>query len=147
MDITTKCIYTTDLSYKRIDYNKKVLVSMKVINNDSIFYVTPSPPKYPENENNIIENLKYIVPAEDERKGNNLFTVFLTFTILENGSMTDISVFSIYVKEKYDRQIISVFKKYTKNWTPAKFNGRPVKYRKTLAWQVEYVKNIQPTTR
>lgn len=139
MDIISKCIYTTDCTYKRFNIDKNIIVSAEVINDDTLFYTTPNPPKYPEDEKEIVENLKYVVPQEDDIKKEKIHTIIIAFTVLENGSMNDIKILTLGVDKKYEEEIINVFKKYTRTWIPARYNGIPVKFRKKIMYRVKYV--------
>jgi hypothetical protein len=135
MDIIAKCIYTTDAKFNRFDSKKKLIASWEITNNDTIFYLTPTPPKYPEDESQITENLRYITPNYQ----SDVLLLGLGFTVLPDGNMEDIKIASVGVDKYYEDQIVKVFKKYTRKWTPGKFEGRSVKYRKTIFWSVKYI--------
>jgi len=135
-EITSKSKYTTYMRFKRIDIHNKILVHFEVINDDTIFYATPTPPVYSEKEENLIMVLtNNVTPTSSEKQNINKTIVVVTFNILKNGDVDGVTAFSSFGKNYNDR-LIEIFKKHVKKWEPAKYNNKPVRYRRSIQYYI-----------
>jgi hypothetical protein len=132
-EVVSKSKYTTYVRYKKMDLNRKVIVHYEVINNDTTFYTTPVPPKYSETEENIVNViLKNVIPTAKEKKSHTFTFVLITFIVIENGTIANIIV-SSELEKSYDERLVEALKTNMKKWEPAKYENRPVKYKKYVS--------------
>ncbi|MDF2436059.1 MAG: hypothetical protein K0Q95_435 [Bacteroidota bacterium] len=134
--VVSKSKYTTYMRYKKMELSKKIIVHFEVLNDDTIFYVTPNPPKYPESEENITAMLyKNVVPTEAEKGSLPLTYVLVSFNVLENGEIANILATSALEKTFTDRLVVAL-RKNIKKWQPAMYENRPVKYKKYINYKL-----------
>ena len=100
-------------------------------NSDQIFTEVDEMPKFPNGDDALIrfltENLKYPQDARDERIEG---TVFVTFVVEKDGSVTDVRILRSVVSS-LDEESIRVVKAMPK-WKPGVIKGEPVRAQFTL---------------
>ena len=130
-EITKKGFYTQNISFQKINREKKILLSFDVIDNDTIFEYGSIELEHPVFKNGEVALLKFIqnnlkYPKED-RERNITGIVYLSFIINEKGEIKNITVVrgikgSLNL-EKEAMRVVAVMP----NWIPGRYNGRPIK--------------------
>ena len=139
--VLCKMKYSPDNSYRKYSRTNKKLVSYEVKNSDTVFSLTPVPPVYPENEDNIkMILMNNTVLKEDDVKNMKVWWAVVTYTVLKNGENADIKCKS-NIGKSYDDKVEAIFKKYIKKWQPAEYNGKKVKYSMSVAFRPIVKKN------
>ncbi len=78
--------------------------------------------------------------VKKEIKNNPVPWVVVSYTIEKNGENGDIKCKS-NIGYVYDEKVEAVFKKYIKNWKPAEYNGKKVKYAMSVAFVPKVISN------
>jgi TonB family protein len=98
----------------------------KVQKEEEIFTVVEVMPKFPGGDeariNYMVNNIKY---PEDARKSGKSGTVFVTYVVEKDGSITDVQILRGFYKS-CDEEALRVVKAMP-NWEPGKQDGKPVR--------------------
>lgn len=133
--VVCKMKYSSDNTYRKYNLINKQMVSYNVKGNDTLFTLSPTPPVYPKNENNIemilINNSEL---KEEEVKNLKYWWAVVSYTVSKNGENTNIKCKSNLGKN-YDEKVEAVFKKYIKKWQPAEYNGKKVNYAMSIGFK------------
>lgn len=136
-EIKSKSKYSTYMRFKRINVKNELLVHFEVINDDSIFYLTTDPPKYPVSENDLISKIAgSVIPTNEEKSRINESIVIMTFKILPSGDIDEIMIFS-GLNKSYNDRLKESLEQQVKKWEPAKFENKPVIFKKWIKFYVK----------
>jgi TonB family protein len=101
-----------------------------VINSDSIFINATKAPEFIGNYINFLQkNLKY--PTEDIKKGTQ-GKVILEFVVDTNGTITA-PLIKQSISPSLDQEALRIAGLTNGNWSPAVFEGKKVRFRKSIA--------------
>ena len=103
-------------------------------NGEKIYLKTEidSVPKYPNGDNEIFNFMaKNIVYPQDAKENEIHGTVYLSFVVEKNGSISDVIIIK-GVNESLDKEALRVGKILPNGWTPALKNGQVVRFQYIL---------------
>jgi len=104
-------------------------------NNYIVYAVVEDPPIFPGGDEAriryCIENFKY---PEDARKRNIQGTVYVTFVVEKDGTITDIRILK-GIEASCDREVIRVLKNMPQ-WHPGRISGKPVRVQFNMPFKI-----------